>query len=174
VPKQGLLLVEDRVAALVTTTAIGLVAPEVLQLVDLVETNGTGQLQQALRMPRPGTSWFHLVGILDGDQRGSSPTGLQWPVVYIPGSRSPEEELRRVLEQHEQEAADALGRTRTDIQMALTRMAGSDGHDWLPGIATAIGVPLEQLIPALVRLWLRREEQSFRTFATEVRSQVYS
>jgi hypothetical protein len=172
VPKSGLVLAEDGTATFVTTSAIGLVAAHLLQLVDIVPTSGTGPLTQALRMPSFGNSWFRLVGVLDGDQRAQPHDGLQWPLVFLPGNRSPDQELRRSLAGNEARVAAEIDRGLADVQMAQARTAGVDDHDWLIEMARACGVTWERLSSSLFRLWFERDTQSFSVFVEEIRRQI--
>lgn len=172
VPKQGLLLVEDHVAAITTTAALGLLAPDILHIVDIFETSGTGPLAQALRMPRFGNRWFHLVGVMDGDQRAENHSDLRWPLVFLPGERSPETQMRAVLYGNEAEVATAVAREVGALQMALAAAAGRDDHDWLRVVAENLAVPVDQLTSALVTIWVDRDRAPFQAFSDGVRAHI--
>jgi predicted ATPase len=170
VPKSGLLLAEDRLAARVIAAAVGTFAADLLQVIEVEDVDGTGPLEAALRMPRLGNRWFHLVGVFDGDQRTVDRNGLQWPREFLPGNHSPEAEMRAIVSGQEVEAADALGRTVEQLRLASAGTAGLEHHDWLPAFAAALGLAEEQVVTGLLRLWMANEHAAFEALVASIRA----
>lgn len=170
VPKSGLLLAEDRLAARIVRAAVGELATDMLEVIEIEAVDGTGPLENALRMPRLGSKWFHLVGVFDGDQRLVTRDDMQWPNEFLPGTLSPEAELRAIVSAQEAKASDVLGRSVELLRLASARTAGFDHHDWLPAFASALGLTEEQAVSGLLRLWMANERAAFEALVTSIRA----
>lgn len=170
VPKSGLLLAEDRLAVRILTAAVGAFATDLLQVIEIEEVQGTGPLETALRMPRLGNRWFHLVGVFDGDQRAVERQGLQWPREFLPGNHSPEAEMRAIVSGHEAVASDALARTVEQLRLASAGTAGLEDHDWLPAFAGALGLSEDAVVSGLLRLWMANDRLAFEALVASIRA----
>lgn len=169
VQKVGLLLVEDHVASVVLRNALGEIALDLLQVLELSEAGGSGPLETALKMPK-GTKSFGLIGVFDGDQRSRMNTAnLNWPALFLPGEQCPEAVLRGLARTQSAQVATALNRTIEQLKMAESQTNGQDDHDWLATYSSALTIPSDIFVTKLSELWVKASREAFEALVSSIR-----
>ena len=128
-------------------------------------------------MPRT-QSWLTLIGAYDGDMKGNiKGSNFNWPFKFLPGSVAPDRLLKDLTENTPNiaELLEAeLHKPQDMVRLAINVAAGTDHHDYLAAIATALNIDAPIVHRSLVRVWLRDPVNfaSASEFVEEVRKEI--
>lgn len=171
--KRALVLVEDRAAHQFTIALLGETNLDVLSQVEVVQAGSAAKIDSVLSaLPLSKHGWLNVIGVYDGDMRARvDPRHFNWPHLFLPGEVSPEHVLRDSLisRQDGQELLAAeLHRTRDAVGVALDAVDGLDAHDWFTQLPVSLGCDHPALMAALIRIWLRDNEQTANAFVQSI------
>tara|TARA_R110002049_G_scaffold104048_5_gene250453 strand:- start:294 stop:1766 length:1473 start_codon:yes stop_codon:yes gene_type:complete len=157
--KRALILVEDRAAAQFARSLLSFCNPDALSYMDFVDAGGHANIEAALKsLPPTCGDWFSLVGVFDGDMNGGiQPERFHWGHCFLPGESGPEELLMNSLRAHTDRMNRLGGELRLppgDVRTALNTVEGLDPHDWFTQLPILIRCTHEQLMSALVSIWI--------------------
>lgn len=151
-----LILTEDKTARMLTREVLARLLGIWGQSAEVKEV-GDASIVLALCKTLPESDRLRVVGILDGDQRGTDLSGTRWPVVMLPGSQSPNIQLQAEALRHPSQFAANLNRPTEILAAALGAVAGSDSHDWFPDLAARLNVEESAVVQAAIGCWLTSE-----------------
>lgn len=168
----GVALVEDETAKEFAINILGAFAPDVLRQLEIVPANGESGISGALKAFPKTNTWFRLIGIYDGDQRGKVDVeSLYWPATYLPGETDPAVVLKSAVSHDaiEQFVAE-LQVNRTSLMVAMDALIGRNARDWIIELSRQITVTRPELVRSLFRMWIQssKAEQQAREFAGAV------
>jgi hypothetical protein len=167
--------VEDDCAKFWVIAILEKMDPDLRHQFSVVVASGGETRITAILRQLPRVEHWSVVGGYDGDRRGLvDAKGFEWPYIYLPGNRPPEELLREAILDGAGSAnlAAALHTTVENVNVALNASAGHDHHDWLDEMSRALGVDKASVVRALTSIWLKLREVDARTFAEELRRVV--
>jgi hypothetical protein len=152
---KGVVLVEDRAAATVLKSILSILDISLTRELEIVPAGGKAGVLAGLRSMQSAER-FLVAGVLDGDQRDAA-SGLPG-IQYLPGTRSPECELLDLDDACRTSLGETLGRTLTDIDIAISN-AGTLDHQYQIGrLAEELGLPEPVLWHSLVNVWMNGPE----------------
>ncbi|MET7993106.1 hypothetical protein ABZU76_19645 [Amycolatopsis sp. NPDC005232] len=169
-----ILFCEDESAAALTRAILRNQAPDLADRTAVLWKDGDGYLRKlAQHLPRTSASPVKFSLVFDGDQEARIASLAErdlgrWPVLTLPTGVSPDELFRQV-KNVPSELASALGTTEALLSVALSALAGSEGHDWVNEIARRFG-PRTSALNALATLWVSRNEDAAVEFCAKLRS----
>nr|BFE64989.1 hypothetical protein GCM10020063_095150 [Dactylosporangium thailandense] len=152
---RGLVLVEDDMAVHVLRSVLGDFDVSLTRELEIVPAFGEANVIAGLRSFE-SSSRIAVVAVLDGDQRNSIKDSPR--LFFLPGKRSPEDELLDLTKNGLERLAGIIGRPVTDISATLSNLAGLDHQYQLRKLAEELGVPESFIRHALVKTWLNRPE----------------
>ncbi|MEU0502702.1 AAA family ATPase [Nocardia sp. NPDC005998] len=166
-------LVEDVFAATVFTLVCEQTDPSLVRELDVVAAGGQSEVIAGLRV-MASSSKIRFVGVLDGDARSSRiPDFAAGRLFFLPGQRSPEDELHGLAARAPSQLAHELGCSTWDVEAALDSTTDLDHQYWLGGLAEHLGRSPEVLTHVLVKLWIRETEASqFNEVVANIRRMV--
>ena len=170
---RGAFLFEDEAAILFAKALFQRLCPSLINAFEMVNATGESEIVSALnKLPKLG-DWMTLIGIFDGDQRGEVEDAT-WPHVFLPGSSSPEIELKAASNLSADALAPLIQKDVPSVGAILASSQGLDHHEWFMHICQHLAVSSEQLMTALVEIWLREEanENAASTFISNLISTV--
>jgi energy-coupling factor transporter ATP-binding protein EcfA2 len=164
-PLHGVVFVEDDMAARMLASLLDLIHPLLSRSIDVVPSGGVQQAVQAAMVMRAAARLRTAI-VLDGDQQNQPPSTGDVAVMFLPGTRPPEEELIEVVSRRPESLAERLG-CDVDLIYAVHDTIRFTGHqDWLRRLASRLGTPEPVLFDAILRIWLERSAN--RSMATEL------
>lgn len=171
--KRALILVEDRAALQFTVALLREINLELFSQVEVVNAVSNGRIDTVITtLPKSQTGWLNIIGLYDGDQRGTPPPqDRNWPHIYLPGSLSPEISVKNLLFSRADGIdllAIELNKLKNNVDIALETVDGMDVHDWYTQLPELLGCDHQTLMSALVRIWLLDNKDSAETFNTEL------
>jgi predicted ATPase len=151
---EGVILVEDKAAREFVRALLDRAAPDIGRTFQVLDVGSNAMVVAALNsFPRKAT-WISIIGLLDGDQRGTE-IETTWPCGFLPGSSGPEALIREAASANR--LGEFLFRDASELLVALSGLEGSDDHDWLEELPRMLGVSYEAAISALVGCWLETD-----------------
>lgn len=152
----SLLILEDHSAFAFLKRIIEEYEPALLGRFDFIWKNGWGDIDEILtRIPRHINCKVSILGIYDGDQRNAPrPAALDWPHLYLPGSKDPAEYMVEVTKDNAAEFAALLRYDPTAMELAIANIGETDVKDFFSQLRKATGEDLQGLYQAATELWL--------------------
>ncbi|WP_134734200.1 ATP-dependent nuclease [Amycolatopsis nivea] len=152
----AVVIVEDAAAQQVLRAVIEAAAPDLSGAVTIRYArsgeSGVHRLLDEIRSAGPDR--FAVIGVLDGDQRGSADLAQ---FGYLPGSEAPEIVLRAATDRWRADSSSSwsppLAGGAERLRMLLESTAGHDHHDWLAELGKHYG-NTTQVVRAFVELLL--------------------
>lgn len=147
----GIILVEDKAAREFVRALLDRVAPDLSRTFQIIDMGSNGEVISALNSFPRQANWLSIVGILDGDQRGTD-ISTAWPCGFLPGDSGPEVLLRSTADP--KRLGELLARDIVEVRFALAELEGRDDHDWLEEFPRLMSVSYESAVVALTNCWL--------------------
>lgn len=155
----AVVLVEDQVAAELLHAILSATDRETLRHLDIraVRTGESGVQRIVNEIAAGSRDSVRILGLLDGDQRGTEEGAPPGPIGFLIGSSAPETLLRELLTEwwYGQHVGwrPPLPGGEDALRMALERLDGRDLHDWIHELAQEFG-SLRAVVRAGVELAL--------------------
>ena len=155
-----LLLVEDECAKYFVLALLEQLAPDLRRQCSIAVMNGESRISLILSGLPLTKDWTLLIGCYDGDQRARlDASGFHWPHIFLPGTSPPDAILKEcIVKLPATDLAAELHLTPQTVTAALSAVAGLDPHDWLSRLPNALNRGQEELLRAMVRLWLHTDK----------------
>lgn len=154
-PVRALVLVEDDLAKHLLGQLFAHYDPSLATESEIVSVSGESEVIAGLRVLRRSKR-LKILGVLDGDQRPSVP--LQNQILFLPGTKSPEEELLSSATSEVSWVAKMMHRSADDVIAAISSCQSLDHQYQLSALARQFGQTESAVIFILVRAWLRKSE----------------
>jgi len=158
----AVILVEDDSAKAFLLAVLEQLEPEMLRQFEIVIAESASNITSVLQSMPLTRSWLTLIGTYDGDMRKTvDGTDFRWPFGFLPGDVDPERLLKALADTTPDIAtvlAAELGRSLTDITVALNCVAGLDYHDYFRDFAGALNIDIAIVRRAFVRVWLQNAD----------------
>jgi predicted ATPase len=156
---QGVLLIEDEASKGFLLAILEKLDPDLSRQFDVVPAGSESDITSALSAMPGGQKWLTLVGVYDGDMRDRlmREEDSYWPVAFLPGTQSPEQLLKSMVENTTDivnNLATELHKSAADVSLALDSVVGADCHDFLRGISAGLTLDVSMVRRGLVRVWL--------------------
>jgi hypothetical protein len=177
VPIRGLILVEDDLAKQVLSEIFGQYDVALTREVEIIPAGGASNVIAGLRILRK-MSRLSTVGILDADEHDEPGRGAVTnigpaspPVFSLPGNGSPEEELLSAARRETARIAKNMGRTVTDITIAIDSCRNLDHQYQLRHLSSQLGRTESAIVFMLTQAWLRdaRIRRQAETLVKDIR-----
>lgn len=177
-PVRALALVEDRLAEQLLQAIFARYDVTLTREVEIISVGGSEEVIAGLRILR-NSKQLTVIGVLDGDQEGkwisrvAPHNGL---LLYLPGHGNPEQELISAARREASWIAGIVGRTVSDVEMAINSCYDLDHQYQLSYLASQLGQPEAALIFVLTQAWLRDTQVSnhAENLARDVRTSMQS
>jgi hypothetical protein len=168
---RAIVFVEDEMGARILKAIIREEAPEVMQLIEIVESGGKDEVRAGVRVVARAKR-IKAAGVLDGDQRG----GPQSADIYLlPGCSEPESHLLRALSDDQDAAASSLQVAASDLRLALENTRFVPHQRVFTTMSSSLtGPSAAEVVDCALRLWLRDDEvrAQARVLADQIRRLV--
>jgi predicted ATPase len=167
-------LVEDQAAKAFCRALTEYLDSRVAADLDIFVAGSNGEIGTALRTIQPdGSERLLLVGVYDGDQKGSIPRDLNWPAICLPGGTNPDQIFRELVQKNTTtQIAHALGFTDAQIVNALSGLEGTDNHDWTNRLCQSLDISIANFFRKLVPIWVGANERMAREFQVALRKSL--
>ncbi|MFG1838418.1 AAA family ATPase [Micromonospora sp. NPDC049175] len=152
---KGIALVEDDAAATILLAIVNRFDVSLARELEIVSAGGEANVLAGLRSMRSAAR-VAVVGVLDGDQRTSGSDDIR--LHFLPGTRTPETELLDLNEDGQIRLAERLGKSASDVSVALSNATMLDHQYQIPRFAAELAVPEKLLWHSLVLEWLQNRE----------------
>lgn len=165
----ALIIYEDRAACSFGSSIIERLDPDLAYSLEAQIAGDASKIGRAL-ISLPKNQIVNLIGVYDADFEIQDDDD-HCNRTNLPGSRAPESELRQLLPDLQQQVAEALKCTATDVGAAHASLEGSDDHDWLVELGKILHINLTTLVDGLVSVWLDDDGRATRAraFVAEIR-----
>ncbi|WP_279351344.1 ATP-dependent nuclease [Erythrobacter litoralis] len=151
----NLILVEDNAAKTFANAILRRYRPELFRRSEIIVMNGHGDITACLKRLGGKPTDLSIVGLYDGDQKGSVETDVEPFSAFLPGDIPIEQVFRKLVEDDPNNVQVALGVERlSEINFALE---GEEAHDWFEEFAKALGVDKGMLFQQLFSIWERQD-----------------
>ncbi|MBD2864644.1 ATP-dependent nuclease [Paenibacillus oceani] len=151
--KLGILFVEDRAAREFTKVWLSRYAPQLVSQLEIRDINSESKIKGILNDFPTFEGWLKIIGVFDADQSQRVNETFNWPYIFLPGVKSPEEELRNSAYAKPEYLAEISNRSLDMIHMVLSEIDGLNHHDWLVEFHRKLGITYEQLVFLLFETW---------------------
>lgn len=165
--------VEDRAAREFAKLLLARVDHPLSLRTDFLDVGGHSIITQLRQLVPQRSRSMVVVGVYDGDMKGDiAAVDGEWPLVFLPGSQALERIFQDLAEAHTQMFAEKLGRSKQDLEVALTALRGGDHHDWLEDLASELGLSYEQMMMGAFESWysLDTNKEAAIQFVNELRA----
>lgn len=159
--KQGLLLVEDRVARILLKYWLSKRFSIVLSDYDVVDCSSKSVVESILISFPLNVTWIKVYGVLDGDQKGKMSAKARGKYAFLPGHLSFEEQCQELMSKYTNKASQKFGVNLSHLETVLTGIEGEDPHDWLINLSKHLGKEIEVCVAIFFDLGLE-EDSEFR------------
>jgi len=154
-PRDAILLVEDEAGEIFCSYLLERFLPGLARRVELKRCDGDGGIVRILRAVGGQLGSIRFIGVFDGDVRDTIPDDLKEFSTFLPMDQAIEICFRGMIEADPDAFTAATG--IEGLGPILFSLTGSDHHDWYQGLSSKIGFTKSQLLPILIQLWLRDE-----------------
>jgi predicted ATPase len=157
--KEGVLVVEDKVAGVFVATILARYRPAMTRSWRIVDVAGAGNVITKVNQFPKMDKWFRAVGLLDGDERakGHECQGL---LAFLPGEVAPEVLLEKSIKGNPGSVADKLYVDGASFELALSSVEGMEHHDWLEELSKRSDRSLEEVAGAGFDAWIDEGENA--------------
>ncbi|UTE76760.1 ATP-dependent endonuclease [Rossellomorea sp. KS-H15a] len=151
--KIGILFVEDRAAREFSKVWISRYGPQLISQLEIKDIDSESKIKEILNGFPALDRWLKIIGVFDADQSECINETYNWPYTFLPGEKSPEEELRESAYSNPEFLSSLLYRTPEVVHMILSEIDGLNHHDWLVEFHKKLGLTYEQLVFVLFETW---------------------
>lgn len=151
--KLGVLFVEDRAAREFSKVWISRYAPQLISQLEIRDIDSESKIKGILKEFPTFDGWLKIIGVFDADQSQKIFETYNYPYIFLPGIKSPEEELRECAYIKPEFLATISNRSFETVHMILAEIDGLNHHDWLEELHRRLGMTYEQLIFVLFETW---------------------
>lgn len=150
-----IILVEDRAARELMLNILRKRDHKTLLRSELVSLNGHGDITRACQIFPHGVTAFRLIGIYDGDAYDEiTKLNPNWRFAFLPGDKPVEVILGEMIEANVPAFAPRLGRSESQLAVALGKLRGLDYHDWFEELSKSMHVSYSELMHACYEQWI--------------------
>lgn len=157
-PVRILILVEDDLAKHVLGQLFAHYDTPLTQEADIISVGGESEVKIGLRVLRR-SGRLRVLGVLDGDRQSGTPevsNALKNPMLFLPGMKSPEEELLSGATSEVNWLAKMMHHSADDIIAAISSCRNLDHQYQLKALARQFGQTEPSIIFILTQAWLRK------------------
>jgi hypothetical protein len=175
-PVRGIVLVEDQLANDLLGATFAQYDTALTREVDIITANGASNVKKGLLLLRSANR-LAFIGILDGDERRKSvgsTADSRDSILFLPGKRSPEDELLSSALEQADHVAEAMNTRADNVVTAICSCQDLDHQYRIKAVARQLGQPEAALTSVLIRAWLRLPEiaQEAERLTSEIRSRL--
>jgi predicted ATPase len=172
--KEGVLLVEDRIAGVFITTILERYCPALIQSLRVVDVSGAGNVVTKVNQFPKMDKWFQAVAVLDGDER-SKKHECEGLLAFLPGDVAPEILLEQLIKASPGSVAEKLRLDCASFELALSSVEGMEHHDWLEELSRRTDKKIEEVAGAGFDVWIDQGENSkeCETLAEEISKALF-
>jgi len=167
-PIRGIVLVEDELAKQLLGHIFALHDTALTREMDIINVGGQGNVIKTLTS-LGSRNRLVCLGVLDADQRGNDSADQQRKdsataeksrnqVFFLPGSKSPEEELLENGLMEAQRISTTIGAGAEDIIIAVSSCRDLDHQYQIGSVARFLGYPEAEVTSVLASAWLRQPQ----------------
>ncbi len=146
-------LVEDENASELLRRSLERYRPSYSRKVEIIDCKGEGNITRLLRETTQRFKAASIVGVYDGDLRGSVQQDVAARSTFLPGDQAIEILFRTMAYANPNKLEAATG--SSDVGAILASIQGVDHHDWFDRLAKELGMSRAQLFPILFGIWIR-------------------
>jgi AAA domain, putative AbiEii toxin, Type IV TA system len=168
-PVRVLVLVEDELAREILLTLFARYDRALTREAEIAPAGGEAQVRNGIRILR-GVQRLSCLGVLDGDKQAA--TGH--PVLVLPGTSFPEDELVAAATREAGWLVSRMGVNLDDLMAAVSSCRGLDHQYWLKNIARSLGFEQSVITYEFIQAWLRdtRIAEEAGVLVRNIRAQV--
>jgi energy-coupling factor transporter ATP-binding protein EcfA2 len=159
-PVRGIILVEDELAERLIAGIFARYDTALTCEIETVSVGGASEVITGLRILQT-MGRLTCLGVLDGDQRKMTARQVnvvQSALLYLPGHKSPEQELLSSALNEPRKVAEITNATSDKVVMAINSCRDLDHQYQIEKVARQLGLSKVTLTDLLVQVWLLQPE----------------
>jgi predicted ATPase len=151
----GIVAVEDSSASMLTRIFLRALGSDAASSVEFVVVGDASAVTAAAAKTPRTENWLRVIGVLDGDQRKEGlPRRLNWPLVFMPGTTSPERWLSDIIINNIESFGSKIALTTQKLEVILSSISGLEPHDWIVELSARTGYSHQDLYSRAVEVFI--------------------